>query len=499
MIAQRARARPQGHRRPGAQPLLRRARVVPGRAGRRPGQPRARALHLPRRPRRPTASCRRTTGQSVFGGPAWTRVTEADGTPGQWYLHLFDTKQPDFDWDEPRGARRVRVHPAVLARPRRRRLPGRRRARPDQGGGPARLEPRTARRCSTSGRRTRRRTGPRKRARCGTRTACTRSTAQWRALLDDLRPTPDRILVRRGLGRARWSARSRYVRADEMHQAFNFDFLETPVARRRPARGHRRPRCAAADSVGAPTHLGAVQPRRRAPRLAPRPAGRARRGPTASAPTDPQPDRDLGLRRARAATALMLALPGGAYLYQGEELGLPDSTDMPRRVPPGPDASRAPTAHGDRPRRLPRADAVGQARRPVARLRPDRPDAGCRSPASTRDYAVDQQDGVEGSTLELYRALLRPRRERALGTGSLTWVEGFADDVVALAQPRPADGQRPTARRGQPRGRARRPARRPDRAGRLGSADRRGPRARRTPRSGPRAECIRRLSRHTGV
>ncbi len=38
---------------------------------------------------------------SMFGGPAWTRITEADGTPGQWYLHLFDTTQPDFDWTNP--------------------------------------------------------------------------------------------------------------------------------------------------------------------------------------------------------------------------------------------------------------------------------------------------------------------------------------------------------------------------------------------------------------
>src|SRR5689334_16108693 len=34
--------------------------------------------------------------QSLFGGPAWTRITEPDGSPGQWYLHLFDTSQPDF-------------------------------------------------------------------------------------------------------------------------------------------------------------------------------------------------------------------------------------------------------------------------------------------------------------------------------------------------------------------------------------------------------------------
>ena len=39
--------------------------------------------------------------ESVFGGPAWTRITNADGTPGQWYLHLFDTSQPDLDWTNP--------------------------------------------------------------------------------------------------------------------------------------------------------------------------------------------------------------------------------------------------------------------------------------------------------------------------------------------------------------------------------------------------------------
>ncbi len=38
---------------------------------------------------------------SIFGGPAWTRVTEPDGNPGQWYLHLFDAEQPDLNWDNP--------------------------------------------------------------------------------------------------------------------------------------------------------------------------------------------------------------------------------------------------------------------------------------------------------------------------------------------------------------------------------------------------------------
>ena len=38
---------------------------------------------------------------SIFGGPAWTRVSEADGTPGQWYLHIFAKEQPDLNWDNP--------------------------------------------------------------------------------------------------------------------------------------------------------------------------------------------------------------------------------------------------------------------------------------------------------------------------------------------------------------------------------------------------------------
>ncbi len=39
--------------------------------------------------------------ESIFGGPAWTRTTDPDGTPGEWYLHLFAPEQPDFNWDHP--------------------------------------------------------------------------------------------------------------------------------------------------------------------------------------------------------------------------------------------------------------------------------------------------------------------------------------------------------------------------------------------------------------
>ncbi|GAP54538.1 oligo-1,6-glucosidase, partial [Arthrobacter sp. Hiyo6] len=39
--------------------------------------------------------------KSIFGGPAWTRTAGPDGEPGDWYLHLFDTKQPDLNWENP--------------------------------------------------------------------------------------------------------------------------------------------------------------------------------------------------------------------------------------------------------------------------------------------------------------------------------------------------------------------------------------------------------------
>ena len=39
--------------------------------------------------------------EAVFGGPAWERVIEADGKPGQWYLHLFAVEQPDVNWENP--------------------------------------------------------------------------------------------------------------------------------------------------------------------------------------------------------------------------------------------------------------------------------------------------------------------------------------------------------------------------------------------------------------
>ena len=119
----------------------------------------------------------------------------------------------------------------------------------------------------------------------------------------------------------------RYVRPDEMHQTFNFPYLNTPW----DAAALQQVidlSLTAYGWVGAPATwvLSNHDVVRHATRLGyplDRPPG------PGIGLDDPQPDVDLGVRRARAATMLMLALPGSAYLYQGEELGLPEHTELP--------------------------------------------------------------------------------------------------------------------------------------------------------------------------
>jgi alpha-glucosidase len=253
--------------------------------------------------------------ESCFRGPAWTRTTNADGTPGQWYLHLFDTKQPDWNWENPevreeflsvlkfwldRGADgfRVDVAHALIKAPG---LPDQdRRVEDGPDADPEGFF----------------QTGP-----MWDQDRVHEIYRSWRELLDGY--SPDRILVAEA-----WvqplSRLARYVREDEMHQAFNFDYLETEWdadALRRTIDAS----IAVNSSVGAPTTwvMSNHDVVRHVSRLGltgegPRPNGiRAH---------DEQPDHNLGLRRAKASTLLMLGLPGSAYLYQGEELGLPDHT-----------------------------------------------------------------------------------------------------------------------------------------------------------------------------
>ncbi|WP_392545054.1 glycoside hydrolase family 13 protein [Oryzobacter telluris] len=375
---------------------------------------------------------------SVFGGRGWTRVTEADGTPGQWYLHIFDTTQPDLNWELPevreeflailrfwcdRGVDGFRVdvaHGLVKED-----------GLPDWYGAVG-LYDEVAETKGDDGDTTvldHHGTG---RPPMWDQDGVHEIYRAWRQVLDSY-GAPDRILCAEA-----WvtpeERLARYVRPDEMHQAFNFDFLETPWDARR-LRAVIEASLRSNDAVGAPTTwvLSNHDVVRHASRLGldqslPRPNGIRE--------DDPQPDAVVGLRRARAATALMLSLPGGAYLYQGEELGLPEHTSMPAEF------RQDPTFHHTK------GTVTGRdgCRVPMPWAK-DAPSLGfgpgdspwLPQPDAYADLAVDQQEGVAGSTLELYRTLLAIRRDLGLGGAALAWDDLSSETVVALRST-PAEG-----------------------------------------------------------
>ena len=151
----------------------------------------------------------------------------------------------------------------------------------------------------------------------------------------------------------------RYLRADEMHTAFNFGFLK--AAWGPGLRAVVDETRAALAPVGAPATwvLSSHDETRLVTRYGRRETG-ARHIADAQGSAS---DLLLGTRRARAAVLLMLALPGGAYIYQGDELGLPDVEDIPDASVAGPDLG-ALRSHRPRPGRLPGAVAVERSAPP---------------------------------------------------------------------------------------------------------------------------------------
>ena len=204
---------------------------------------------------------------------------------------------------------------------------------------------------------------------------------------------------------------ARYLRPDELHTAFNFDFLACPWE---PAELRRviDPTLATHAPVGAPptwvlSNHDVTRPVTRYGR-----AGHLVRR-TATACTACPPTSELGHRRARAAALLAMALPGGVYVYQGEELGLPEVEDIPDELRQDPMWHRS-GRHRPGPGRLPGAAARGRAtsRRSASATGTHR---GCRSRESWRKLTAEAQAADLGSMLNLYRTALRhpPRRARA--------------------------------------------------------------------------------------
>ncbi|WP_019950960.1 glycoside hydrolase family 13 protein [Kushneria aurantia] len=347
--------------------------------------------------------------QSIFGGPAWTRIDD-----GQWYLHMFDTGQPDLDWRNPevreefenvlrfwlgRGVDGFRVDVAhgMIKQP----------DLPDWDGEQVMVE---------GGNR-----GP-----MWDQDEVHDIYRRWHRVLAEY--GDDRMMVAEA-----WLKPERvirYIRPDEMQQAFNFDYLMAHW-KADELRNVIDRSIASSSEVGATTtwvmsnHDGV----RHASRLGLSDPG-AR--PQKIGAEDEQPDEALGLRRARAIIMLTLALPGSAYLYQGEELGLPDHTTMPDRYRQDPGFLRTGGEDGGRDGcRVPlpwRADAPAFGFSDGAAAEPWLP-----QPVSYARYAVDIQQDAPDSTLSLYRRLLALRRDYNLGRGMLVWHVSPRDDVMRVS------------------------------------------------------------------
>ncbi len=305
--------------------------------------------------------------RSHFGGPAWTRVDD-----GQWYLHLFDTAQPDVNW------RNVEVRDefeSIL------------RFWLDRGVDGFRIDVAhslyKAEGLPNAGRQN---------------TYVTPYTDQpevhsvyrrWRTLLEEY--DGDRMAIAEA-----WvtdeEAMARYIRHDELQQCFNFHWLMAPWS----AASFRRVVTETLRAVGSVKASATwVLSNHDVVREVTRYGGG-----------------EVGLARSRAATLTMFALPGSAYLYQGAELGLPevDVPEQDRRDPVwlrgggvGRDGCRVP---------LPWSGTEPPYGFGVDGAKPWLP-----QPATWRELSVEAQDGDPGSTLTFVKRALAQRKQTVGGLG----------------------------------------------------------------------------------
>ncbi|KNC19749.1 alpha-amylase [Arthrobacter sp. RIT-PI-e] len=336
-----------------------------------PGSPERAMFHLEDGPDGDTPP---NNWRSVFGGPAWTRVDPTSATDLQWYLHLFSPAQPDWNWRNPavgdyfegvlrfwfdRGVDGVRVdvaHALFKAD-----------GLPDTTGTGSVVD------------------GLRSNPQVSDQEEVHGVYRRWRRVADSY--TPGRVLV--GEVNLDPHRAARYTRHDELHQAFAFTFAKLGWDPEAWAR------------VG--TELE---------------AGRREHG---APPTWALENHDIvrtvtrfgggtrGTARARAGLLAVLGLPGGAYLYQGQELGLPEV-----EVPP--DARQDPMwVRGGVSRdgaRIPLPWTVapeGSFGFSPAHAEPP----WLPTPAAWGSHSVEANEHDVGSSLHLVRTALRVRKELA--------------------------------------------------------------------------------------
>ena len=351
--------------------------------------------------------------QSVFGGPAWTQVED-----GQWYLHLFDSSQPDFNWANPKVEQffhdvlrfwfdrgvdgfRVDVAHSLVKDP----------ALPD-------IE-------EVSSSMTGSDSAPKEE----------KPHPFWgqegvHEVIRGFRKVANEYDDRAMCAEA-WilplSKMAKWVRPDEYHQTFNFAYLETPWDSAK-LRNVVDESLREFGNVGAPSTwvLSNHDVIRHVTRMA---YDKVPKQGDGIGPSYPQPDEARGQRVGRAATAFMLGLPGSSYIYQGEELGLPEHTTLDASFREDPTFFRT------------KGERVGRdgCRVPIP-WESDKPAYGFNTtgkswlpqPENYRRYARSEQKGVAGSTLELYKQLLKIRKEFKMGLGELKWVGDLCDETTLV-------------------------------------------------------------------
>ncbi|WP_207892136.1 glycoside hydrolase family 13 protein [Streptacidiphilus pinicola] len=347
-----------------------------------------------------------TEWHGFFGGPTWTRITEPDGTPGEWYLHLFAPEQPDFNWDHEdvraefesvlrfwfdRGADGFRIDSAALL--------VKDAALPVQD--------------------------PDERAFTDLE-AVHDVYRSWRRVAESYDGA--RVLI----GEV-WlpdaERLARYLRPDEMHTVFNFLYLEC-------AWDAERLRAVIDDTLRFHQEAGAPPTWVLSNHDVDRVVTRYGREDTSFAIYARQHGRPVdlarGSRRARAAALLTQALPGSVYVYQGEELGLWEVEDIPdalRQDPMWERKGRNPADPGRDGCRVPLPWAGSE--QPFGFSAPDaHREPWLPQPEAWKEYTVEAQAADAGSMLSLYRSALRLRR--VLGDGDIAWLAGTPEGVLAF-------------------------------------------------------------------
>jgi len=349
---------------------------------------------------------------SNFSGPTWTRTQNPGGTPGEWYLHLFSAQQPDLNWSHPdvraeheavlrfwfdRGVAGVRIDSAALLVK-------------DPALPEVPADPRPGEHPNTD------------------RDELHDIYRGWRGVADSY--SDNRILVGE-IWLPDIERFAKYLRPDELHTAFNFDFLARPwdAASLKESIDST---LAAHAPVGAPATwvLSNHDVTRPVTRYGQEDSSFAFATKRHGTPTD----LELGRKRARAAALLCAALPGSLYIYQGEELGLDEVQDLPAHQLQDPMYLRSGGA--DPGRDGCRVPLPWSGTRPPFGFSPAGATAEpwLRQPGRWTELTVEAEQEDPRSMLSLYRSMLVIRRENTdLVEGNLRWLAS-ADDVLSFAR-----------------------------------------------------------------